>query len=80
MIFDSPQAEELIKAYKSTPKAILPRAVFLVTSDKLAGERTYIEELVGLVSGEKQNLWFTRILSKDYGMHLSAWFEIMLFG
>jgi hypothetical protein len=80
MIFDSLQMETLREEYKDRESSVLPRIVFLDQSDKLSGERQYLEYLITLVPREKQKDWLGRILNDDYIQHLGAWFEIMLFG
>jgi hypothetical protein len=80
MIFNSHQMEKLREKHRNMEPAILPRIVFLDRSDKLSGERQYVEDLIALVPREKQNDWLGRILKDDYVQHLGAWFEIMLFG
>jgi hypothetical protein len=80
MIFNSHQMEKLRKKYENQEPAKLPEIVFLDRSDKLSGERQYLEDLIALVPREKQNDWLGRILKDDYVQHLGAWFEITLFG
>lgn len=80
MIFDSLQMNRLREEYKDKEPSVLPRIVFLDRSDKLSGERQYLEDLIALVPKEKQKEWLGRILKDDYIHHLGAWFEIMLFG
>lgn len=80
MIFDIEQAQELCARYADQPDFRVPQSVLLTRSEKLAGERAYLEGLVQSVSDSVRKGWAKRLLSDKHDQHLGAWFEIMLYG
>jgi hypothetical protein len=80
MLFDLPNIHKLCEKYHDEPDVSVPLVVFVARSDKLAGERTYLEDLLAQAPTSKRADWIGRLSSDQDEQHLGAWFELMLFG
>ena len=80
MIFDTPPVQSLLVKYENKPDFLVPRIITLTRSTKLDNERLYLETIIQQIKPAKQNELLGRLLNVDDTQHLSAWFEMMLFG
>lgn len=80
MIFDNPRLLKLQQKYSLQPDYRVPRLALLARLEELAGERDYLEELIGKAAPAQQKAWLSRFLDTNDVNHFSVWFEIMLFG
>lgn len=79
-IFNSPELTELIAKNDQGIFDRCPHVIYLAQSEDLAGERRYLEELIGSAPAQKQKKWIKELIQQNDEQHLSAWFEIMLYG
>jgi hypothetical protein len=80
MIFDSPEMLRLREKYRGYTDYRSPEIIILDRQAHLSGEREYLESLIESVRPQKQKEWLSRLWNDDNGQHLSAWFEMMLYG
>ncbi len=80
MLFDSDKMKILRKKYRDTPDLFAPEVIKLDRFETLSKEREYLEEILQSVSWRVQKKWLGDFSTANNGQHLSAWFEMMLYG
>jgi hypothetical protein len=79
MIFNSRKMQILIEEFEAQPDALVPSIVYLGRSESMAKDRDYLEKIIAL-EPKKQKEWLGRLLTAEEDQHISAWFEMMLYG
>lgn len=79
MIFDTDQYKKLEKRHKDQSIYFSPPILLRYAHDHYAREKIFLEKTIAEVPQEKRKQLINDLLSKQWGNHMGAWFEINLY-